>query len=116
MASPYSLDLRERVIALVDGGAKPAEAGKQFQVSERTIWGWLALRKETGELKPRKGDVGPERKLEEYRERILHSVKTEPGLTLPERREKLNLPGCPSTLWSALRRWGVTIKKSPERC
>ena len=115
MPRPYSLDLRVRVVAAVDGGLKPAEVAEQFRIAERTIWSWLALRNETGELKPREGDVGPACKLDEHRERILKSVAEEPDLTLPERQQKLNLPGCAVTLWNALRRWKSTLKKSPAR-
>ena len=116
MARAYSLDLRERVVAAVDRGEDPAEVAQQFQITERTIWNWLALRKQTGELKPRVGDVGPELKFEPHRERILKSVAEHPDYSLSERRKQLNLPGCLMTLRLALARWGVTFKKSPQSC
>jgi len=116
MAKPYSMDLRRRVIAEVDRGAKPAEVAQRFQITERTVWNWLALREQTGEIAPRQGDVGPECMLEEHRERILQSVRDDPGQTLAQRQAQLALPGCVATLWSALRRWGVTLKKSPQGC
>jgi transposase len=116
MAKAYSLDLRERVIAAVDGGTKPAEAAERFRVTERTIWNWLSLRKQTGQLAPRQGDVGPDYVLETQRERILQSVQDNPAQTLPQLHRQLDLPGCVSTLWNALQRWGVTLKKSPQGC
>lgn len=116
MAKAYSLDLRERVVAAVDRGENPAEVAQQFQITERTIWNWLALRKQTGDLKPRVGDVGPACVLEEHRERILRSVAEHPDDSLSERRQQLNLPGCLMTLSNALRRWGITHKKSPQGC
>lgn len=112
MAKAYSTDLRERVIARVDEGLKPAEVAKQFDVSERTIWNWLALRKQTGDVKPRQRESGKPCLLEEHRDRILQSVQEHPGLTLPQRKSQLGLPGSPVTLWKALRRWGITFKKS----
>lgn len=54
MAAPYSADLRERVIRAVDQSTLTIEEiAEQFQVSERTIYKWLALRKQTGTLAPK---------------------------------------------------------------
>jgi transposase len=51
---PISNDLRERVLAAVDERAEPIECiAKRFLVGERTIYAWLKLRKETGDIKPR---------------------------------------------------------------
>jgi transposase len=112
MAKPYSRDLRERVMARVDEGHKPAEVARQFSVSERTVWDWLALRKQTGTLDPRQQKFGPDPLLKDDRERILQNVQEQPGLTLAQRQARLNLPGCPTTLWKALKSWGITFKKS----
>jgi transposase len=116
MPTPYSMDLRRRVVSEVDRGTPPAQVAQQFQVAERTIWNWLALRKETGQLAPRQGDVGPDCILEVHRQRILKSVQDDPGLTLAQRQMQLGLPGCATTLWNALRRWNVTLKKSAHSC
>jgi transposase len=54
MAAPYSLDLRERVIRAVDESPLTIdEIAQQFNVSERTIYKWLAQRKESGTLAPK---------------------------------------------------------------
>jgi transposase len=116
MPKPYSLDLRVRVIAEVDRGTRPAEVARRFEISERTVWNWLALRSKTGALNPRQGEVGPDCVLEGHRQRILQSVQDDPALTLGQRRAQLSLPGCVSTLWNALQRWEVTLKKSPQGC
>ena len=112
MARPYSLDLRVRIIAAVDAGAAPVDVAEQYQVSERTIWAWLALRVESGGLAPREGDVGRPPKLEEYRDRILQTLRETPDLTLPELHAQLQLPGCLTTLWNTLAGGGITLKKS----
>lgn len=116
MAKPYSLDLRVRVIEEVDRGTDLKEVARRFSVTERTIWSWLALRKRTGGLEPKRGNVGRPQALEEHRERIVRSVRSDPGKTLAQRQAELHLPGCSSTLWCALKRWGITLKKSPARC
>jgi transposase len=110
------MDLRRRVVSELDRGSPLPEVARRFQVAERTIWNWLALRKETGQLAPRQGDVGPDSVLEKHRERILESVQNDPGLTLAQRQTQLQLPGCATTLWNALRRWGITLKKSAQSC
>ena len=115
MGKPYSMDLRVRVMAAVDAGDSVDEAAEQFEVTARTIWSWLALRKETGGVAPRKGAVGPQPTLDEHREKIVAAIAASPSLTLDEMRERLELPGCRTTLWKSLVRWGQTLKKSPLR-
>jgi len=50
-----SIDLRERVIAAVDGGMRITNACKVFNVCRRAIYSWLDLRKETNSLRPKYG-------------------------------------------------------------
>ena len=106
-----SMDLRTRIVAECDAGASPAEVADMFSVAERTVFYLLALRRKTGDLLPRKG-TGRPRTLEEFRDRILETLRKSPSLTLEELHRRLKLPGCPSTLWNALQRWGITLKKS----
>lgn len=56
---PYSKDLRLRVLAAVDRGVPREKAAKTFSVSMPSIKRWLRLRRETGDLEPRKGTSGP---------------------------------------------------------
>jgi transposase len=54
MPAPYSLDLRERVLRAVDESPLMIEeVAVQFNVSERVIYRWLALRKQTGSVAPK---------------------------------------------------------------
>ena len=111
VGKPYSVDLRMRVVGAVDGGDAVEEVAERYAVTERTVWSWLALRKSTGSVEPRKGAVGPRPKLEEHREQIEAEVRSSSSLTLQELRLKLQLPGCVTTLWKALDRWGQSLKK-----
>lgn len=115
MPAPLSMDLRVRIVAAYDAGETPAEVAQAFSVTERTVFNLLALRKETGRVEPRPGQVGPKPKLDQHREKIVQTIRNKPGLTLEELRTQLGLPGCLSTLWNALQRWGITLKKSPAR-
>lgn len=114
MATALASDLRIRVMMDVDAGLSAEKAGKKYSVSARTIYHWKALRRETGALQPRGGQTGPKPKLAEHRERILAAVRADSAITLNDLRETLQLPACVTTLWLALRTWGLVLKKSPE--
>jgi len=56
MPKPYSLDLRERVIAAYETGAyTQEEVAKQFKIGVKTVYDWLRLKERTGSLKPKEG-------------------------------------------------------------
>ena len=114
MAAALTGDLRMRVMVDVDAGMSAEKAGKKYSVSARTIYHWKALRRETGAMQPRGGKTGPKPKLAEYRERILAAVRENSAITLNDLREVLQLPTSVTTLWLALRTWGIVLKKSPE--
>jgi transposase len=48
MGAPYSLDLRERVVAAVAGGMSRAEAARRFDVSHSSAIRWAKRATETG--------------------------------------------------------------------
>lgn len=112
MAAALAKDLRVRVMADVDAGLTAEQAAEKYSVSARTIFHWKALRRETGAVVPRAGKTGPKPKLAEHRERILAAVREDSAITLSDLREKLQLRVGVTTLWQALRAWGVVLKKS----
>ena len=116
MAAALTGDLRMRVMVDVDAGLSAEKAGRKYSVSARTIYHWKALRRETGTRKPRAGKTGPKPTLAEHRERILAAVRENSAITLNDLRETLQLPACVTTLWLALRTWGLVLKKSPAGC
>jgi transposase len=56
MGKPYSMDLRERVIAAIEGGQSCHAAAKRFGVSVSTAIRWLDRSKKTGSVAP--GQMG----------------------------------------------------------
>ena len=50
MGKPYSLDLRKRVVAAIEGGMSRNQAAKQFGVAISTAIGWMKRVDETGAL------------------------------------------------------------------
>src|ERR1700678_3751128 len=56
MGKPYSLDLRKRVVAAVEGGMSRNRAAKQFGVAISTAIGWMQRVEQTGSVAP--GQMG----------------------------------------------------------
>ena len=61
MPKAYSADMRERVIAEVEGGASRREAAEEFEVSASTAIIWVKCFRETGRCaaKARGGSISP---------------------------------------------------------
>ena len=51
----YSQDLRKRVISAVHAGMKKTIASKTYNVCRQTIYSWLKIEKNQGNLKPKTG-------------------------------------------------------------
>jgi transposase len=81
--SPYSADMRERVIAEVESGVSRREAAEEFEVSASTAIIWVKCFRETGRCtaKPRGGSVSP---LEERAVFLLDLIDNQSDLTLDE--------------------------------
>ena len=52
MGKPYSLDLRKRVVAAIEGGMSRNQAAKQFGVAISTAIGWMKRVEKTGSVEP----------------------------------------------------------------
>lgn len=111
MARAYSEDLRLRVMQDVESGMSAEAAGAKYSLSASTIYQWKALQRETGSTAPRQGKRGRKPKLEGYREAITAAIAQNPSLTLEELQQTLQLPVCIPTLWRALDRWRLGLKK-----
>jgi putative transposase len=56
MGKPYSMDLRARVVAAVEGGLSRRKAAARFGVSYSVAIGWMKRLRETGSVAP--GQMG----------------------------------------------------------
>jgi transposase len=117
MPAPYSMDLRERVIAAVKGAASRREAAKQFGLSPSVVIIWMQRYEATGNITPRPtgGSVSP---LEEHEELILGLIKEKPDMILDEIVEamtKSKISGSRTAAWRFLDRHGITVKKNSVR-
>jgi transposase len=118
MARPYSLDLRERVVASVASGKSCWIVATLFHVSVASVvkWSQRARRTGTAAAKP-KGGKRPY-VLQGRREWLLARLAETPDLTLhallAELRQRDIIVAC-DTLWRFLRREGISFKKNRVR-
>ena len=120
MTRPLSNDLRERLIAAVDGGISRRSAAKRFGVAASTAIKWVAHWHRTGNVAPRPmgGDKRSHR-IETHAEEILALVDETPDITLGEIaahvEEAHGLRVAQSTVWRFLGRHHMTVKKNCAR-
>lgn len=60
MTQPYSIDLRERAVALAEAGMPIREVGALLNISPSCLPKWRSLRRRTGSLAP--GQIGGHKK------------------------------------------------------
>jgi transposase len=110
----YSMDLRERVVAACDArdGTREQIAAR-FSVSVSWIRDLMRRRRETGSIapKPRGGGRSPAF-AGVAAERLRAAVAADDDATLKELAEAAGVACCPSAVHGALKRMGITRKKS----
>jgi transposase len=114
MAKPYSEDLRERVVAAVEGGLSRRQAAALFNLGISTVVHWVRRFRETGSVaaKPMGGDYRS--RLTDERAWILERIEEVPDLTIEELRDELKRRGVIvgyGTVWRFFEREDITFKK-----
>jgi len=107
---PYSMDLRERVMAAYDAGRQTKEIAKAFGVSPAWARRLKQHKRERGDIKPRIGGGTQTPKVDSVRLREL--VAQKPDATLAELRESLKVDCSTWTICKALQKLKLTYKKS----
>lgn len=119
MARPYSLDLRERVVAQVFGGMSCHEAAELNDIVSSTVVKWTQRVRLTGS--PAAKPMGGKRPylLQEQRDWLLARIREQPDLTLHAflgaLAEKRGVVVSCDTLWRFLKREGISFKKNAPR-
>jgi transposase len=108
---PYSMDLRERVLADCDAGLPTGPVAAKYRVSPSWVRRLKQRRRETGEVAPRTARPGPEPSWAEYAGRLREAIRQAPDATLEELRDRLGLAVAVSTLWRAVAALGLSVKK-----
>src|SRR5450759_5409384 len=110
---PYSLDLRERIVAAVDQNEGSIRwIASVFRVSTSFIVRLLQRRRATGTLAPEPHRGGPSPALGPADlERLAALVREQRDATLEQLKQRGGFPCSLKTLWYALDRLGLTRKK-----
>jgi transposase len=119
MGKSHSLDIRERVVAMVEAGYSCRAAARRFAIGDSTAIRVMQRRRQTGAISPpRQGRPSGSGKLSAYRSFLIAQVEAKPDITMPELADKLDeLHGVrvpPSSLSRVLVAEGFTYKKSPD--
>ena len=115
MGRPYSSDLRQRFVAVLDEGMSASAAGRRMRIARSTAVRWAAIWQKEGrvEARPMCGDRRSEA-LEAHAGTILGWVADTPDLFLNEIAARLAAEGIESSesgISRLLARHGVTRKK-----
>ncbi len=115
--SPYSIDLRGRVIEEVETGASRREAAERYGLSPSVVVIWVQRFEQTGSVaaKPSGGSTS---RLEKHAEFLLGLIADKPDLTLDEivaAMNKRRIAGSRSAVWRFFERRNISFKKNSVR-
>ena len=113
--APYSMDLRQRVARAWDRGLDAATIAEKYEVSRAWVHRLIQRRRETGSLAPRKQTKFRRRVLAGQDAKLAALIAAQPDATLAEIREALATSAALSTLWYAIDRLQLTVKKNGAR-
>jgi transposase len=108
---PYSIDLRERILADCDGGLTTSQVAAKFRVSPSWVRRLKQRRRETGQVAPAEYRHGPGPSWGSYAQPLREAVAAQPDATLGELKARLALAVAISTLWRAVAALGLSVKK-----
>ena len=118
MPRPYSMDLRERLVAAVEAGESRRSAARRYGVSPSAAVKWLARSRAVGSPAPKR--MGGYRRpvLDGERAWLLARLAEKPDLTIRAVAAELADRGVkagPWAVWAFFRREGLTFKKNSAR-
>ena len=112
MTYGYPVELRTRVLAHLDKGGSQQETCETFGISRKTLFNWIKLKERTGKLDIKeRPQVRSTRKL--HKEDLLRYLEKHPDHYNREIGEAFGVKA--SSVFSALRKFGITRKKTPSK-
>jgi transposase len=115
MGKPYSLDLRERVVAALESGMSTGQAAARFSIGKATAGTWGRLKRSQGDVRPAQQGKPKGSVLDAHEAFILGVLREKPDTTLEEMAERLAAERGVRVVWTAvwkfLDRRGQTHKK-----
>ena len=115
MAAPYSMDLRSRVLKDAGAGLSSKALAARYHVSRAWVDALKQRRRETGSIAPRPQTTFRRRVLAGHEDRLAALIAARPDATLAELRTALATSAGVSTLWRAIDRLQLTLKKNRTR-
>jgi transposase len=116
MASAYSMDLRTRVLKDAEAGLTSKELAERYHVSRAWVDALKQRRRETGSIAPVKQVKFRRRALAaDQEQRLVALVTARPDATLAELRDALRTSAGLTTIWRALDRLELSLKKNRTR-
>jgi putative transposase len=110
------MDLRQRVARAWDADPDAEDIAATYAVSRAWVHRLIQRRRETGSLAPRKQTTFRRCALTEADQaRLRNLITAQPDATLAELRAALPTRAALSTLWRAIDRPGLTVKKNRIR-
>jgi transposase len=109
------MDLRTRVLEDWDAGLKAKEVAAKYRVSRAWVNRVVQRRRETGEIAPRRQTTFRPQALAGQEDRLRALIDAQPDRTLAELRIALPTSVSLATIWRAIERLGVTVKKNGTR-
>ena len=111
----YSMDLRTRVLEDWDTGMKAEVVAAKYRVSRAWVHRLVQRRRETGEIEPRRQMKFRPRVLSGQEDQLRAVVAAHPDRTLVEIQAALGTSASLATVWRALDRLDLTVKKNGLR-
>jgi len=112
----YSVDFRERALALVDGGRPLAEVAGLLAVGVATLKRWRRRRRTSGVVAPRPRPGRPPRIRPDQYAQLIAQVRATPDATLPEHCDAWAAATgervSPATMCRALQKLELRLKKN----
>ena len=109
MATPYSFDLRSRVLGLYARGMPTKQIAMLLKISPAWARRVKQRWREHGQTTSR--PMGGVRIIKIDRQRLMELVRTQPDATLAELRDRLGVKCAVSSLCVALKKMAITFKK-----
>jgi transposase len=109
--APYSMDLRTRVARAWDAGLGADAIAEKYDVSRAWVHRLIQRRREDGTIAPRQQTVFRTRVLAHHDARLGELIAARPDATLAELREALHTSASLTTIWRAIERLQLTVKK-----
>jgi transposase len=115
MAKPYSMDLRERVVAAIMAGQRREAVSRRFEISLSSVGRYIRRFREKGALAPDKFGGHKRHSLAGEEEQLREWIKERPDMTLAEIKDRLHEGGIDvgrTAISNFLRHLGLSYKKT----